>query len=120
MNTSSRPLHIDSDLVLTSPDQSRIRVSSQGRRLDVDLDPRLLSLKTGRLVPPLATRRGYLAKLQWFLRRADLSLAVAVRGIPIADMEGEGAGTFSAKLLGLAPMRLHPWGLLRALWGRRR
>lgn len=119
MDTSSRPLDIDSDLLLTHPEGANIRVSGQGKRLDVDLDPRLLSLKTGHVLPSRATRRDRLKMLQRLLRCADVSLAVSVRGIVIADMDGKAEGTWSAKLLGLAPMRLHLPGVLRALWVRR-
>jgi hypothetical protein len=119
MDTSSRPLEIDSDLLLTSPEGAEIRVRSKGKRLDVDLDPRLLGSKTRRELPTRSTRGKRLAMLQRLLRRGDLSLAVSVRGILIADLDGKGEGTWSAKLLGLAPMRLHLRGLLRALWVRR-
>jgi len=119
MDTSSRPLESDSELLLTNPEGADIRVSGQCKRLDVDLDPRPLSLKTGRVLPSRAVRREGLAMLQRLLRCADLPLAVSVRGIVIAGMDGKADGTWSAKLLGLAPMRLHLGGLVRALWARR-
>jgi hypothetical protein len=121
MDTSSRPLEIDSDLLLTSPEGANIRVRSNGKRLDVDLDPRLLGSKTRRELPTRSTRGKRLAMLQRLLRRGDLSLAVSVRGILIAELDGKGEGTWSAKVLGLAPMRLHLRGLLTALslWVRR-
>ena len=119
MDTSSRPLEIDSDLLLTSPEGANIHVSGQGNRLGVDLDPRLLGSKMQRELLPRSTRGKRLAMLQRLLRRADLSLAVSVRGILIAELDGKGEGTWSAKLLGLAPMQLHLRGLLRALWVRR-
>jgi hypothetical protein len=120
MGMTSRPLEIDSDLVLTSPEGAKIRVRSQAKRLHVDLDPRLVSLTRGRVLPSRATRRELLVRVQWFLRRADLSVAVSVRGALIADLDGSGTGSWSAKLLGLAPMRLHLRGLLMMLWTTRR
>jgi hypothetical protein len=120
MDTGSRPLEIDSDLTLSSPEGAKIRVSSQAKRLDVNVDPRLLSLRTGRVIPARATRREWLGMLQRLLRRADLSLAVSVRGTLIGDMDGRGTGSWSAKLLGVEPMRIHLRGLFRALWARRR
>jgi len=112
----SRPLEINSDLLLTSPEGANIHVRGKGNRLDVDLDPRLLGSKMRRELPPRSTRGKGLALLQKLLRRADLSLAVSVRGILVADLDGKGEGTWSAKLLGLAPLRLHLPGLLRAFW----
>jgi hypothetical protein len=120
MDTGSRPLEIDSDLTLSSPEGATIRVSSQAKRLDVDVDPRLLSLRTGRVLPARAIRHELLGMLQRVLRRADLSLAVSVQGTLIGDMDGRGTGSWSAKLLGVEPMRIHLRGLLRALWARRR
>jgi hypothetical protein len=119
VNTSSRPLEINSDLLLTSPEGANIHVRGKGNRLDVDLDPRLLGSKMRRELPPRSTRGKRLAMLQRLLRRGDLSLALSVRGILIAELDGKGEGTWSAKVLGLAPMRLHLRGLLRALWVRR-
>jgi hypothetical protein len=116
VNTSSRRIEINSNLLLTSPEGANIHVSGDGNRLDVDLDPKLLSWKSRRQLLPRATRSKWLAVLQGFLRSADLSLAVSVRGIPIAELDGAGQGTWSDKLLGWAPMRLHLSGLLRALW----
>jgi hypothetical protein len=119
MDTGSRPLEIDSDLTLSSSEGARIRVSSQAKRLEVDVDPSLLRLRAVRVLPARAIRREWLGRLQWFLRRGELSLAVSVRGTLIGDMDGSGTGSWSARLLGVGPIRLHPRGLLRALWARR-
>ena len=62
--------------------------------------------------------RFFTAANKRLLRCADVSLAVSVRGIVIADMDGKGGGTWSAKVLGLAPMRLYLWGLTKALGAR--
>ena len=64
MNTRSRPIEINSDLLLTSPEGADIHVRGEGNRLDVDLDPRLLGSKMRRELPPRSTRGKRLAMLQ--------------------------------------------------------
>lgn len=120
MTPARTPLAVTALLSLQSAHGEAVTVTAAGAVVTVTLQN--LRLRRGQLglLAQRKQRAAMLAQLQQGLQAADLTLQVTLRETLLAQLAPDSHPTALSRLLGLGPLRVRPWPVLRALLRRRR
>ena len=119
MTAARAPLAVTAELSLQAATGEAVTVTADGAVVTVTLPH--LRLHPGRLGLPVDRkgREAMLARLQRGLQVVDLTLQVRVRETLLAQLAPHSQPGALSRLLGLGPLQLRPWSVLRALLRRR-
>ncbi|MGY6555207.1 MAG: hypothetical protein ACXIUM_11880 [Wenzhouxiangella sp.] len=104
-----RPLDIDADLTLTAPDGS-IRIHARGRGIHVEAT----SLRVFQQFPQAPASLSGLRRMADLLDRADQSLALQAKGLPVLHLDPAQKNRWLGRLLRVPGLRLHLLNYWRA------
>ncbi len=120
MTAARIPLAVTADLSLQSANGEAVTVTADGAVVTVTLAHLRLHPGQRGLLANCRRRAAMLARLQRGLQVADLTLQVKLRETLLAQLAPHSQPTALSRLLGLGPMQVRPWPMLRALLRQRR
>jgi hypothetical protein len=120
MKTAGYGVEIAADLVLEREDGVKIHVGARDKRLQVDLDPRLLRVSALSGLAPRKARTRFLGQVRDLLVATGTAMEFRVSDAVIARLGERHQGGFVSRLLGLGPMAIDWRRLLSALLQRSR
>ena len=112
-----RFLDVDADLVL-SHRAGEVRLRGVGRRLVGEVDDFGILPPLARLAPSRPGRRKALLRLDRVLRRVDLDVDLTWRSRSLARIGPSAKPGLTSRLLGVAPLEIRPWTLIRSYVAR--
>ena len=114
------PLEVQGNLHLHSPRGHALVLATQGQTLQLDVSHWRAAQEALTVLSGSALRGEGLRMLHRALCAMDLQMEITLNRRRVAGLGPRSRPTLLARVLGLAPAAIHPWGALLGLFGSQR